>query len=198
LSAQRRMLSRKSGLAFVPHLPSLPTPATAYTPTLGVMHNEMNTKLKKELYWVLGAISATVIIGLIIFGNGLFNGRLLDLQLHDKYYIFPKTLFLTAVLFILLLSTYLIRGIYWKLDNRIVNTLLAAIFTLVLVRLINYWNWIYGFVKDHGFYLFDEKTQTEMVSEFTMSHWVLTIIIPITIVTLLTTGYKIIKPRSRV
>ena len=156
----------------------------------------MKTPLKKELYWVLGTISLTLTVGLIIFGDKLFNGRLLDLQVHDSYFIFHKYLFLTAIFIFLLGGMYLNRGIFNILDNRVVSILVAIILTFILIGLISYSNWIYGHVKDSGYYSFDERSQTERISEYTMTHWVLTIMIIVTGVTIMTTGYKIVRRKG--
>jgi hypothetical protein len=156
----------------------------------------MITRSRKELYWLLGTISLTLTIGLVIFGDKLFNGRPLDLQIHDTYFIFPKILFLTVIFICLLGGMYLNRAIYNKWDNRAVSILVAILLTFIVIRLISYSDWIYGYVKDSGYYIFDERSQTERISEFTMTHWVLTIIISVTLVTIVTTGYKILKPKS--
>src|SRR5688572_21675433 len=137
----------------------------------------MSTKLRRELYWILGTVLLTLTIGLFIFGDKLFNGRFLDLQLHDTYFIFPKTLFLTAIFIFLLGGMYFNRGIYNKLENKVVSVLGTIVLIFILLGLISYWNWIYGYVNDSGYYIFDERSQTEKISEFTMTHWVLTIII---------------------
>lgn len=156
----------------------------------------MSTKLRRELYWIIGTILSTLIIGLLIFGDRLFNGRALDLQVHDSYFIFPKILFLTAIFIVLLLGMYLNRGIYNKLNNRVANIVLAIVLTFICFGLKRYWDWIYGYVKDSGYYMLDERSQSEMVSEFTMTHWILAIIIPMIMLTIITTGYKIVKPKK--
>jgi hypothetical protein len=155
----------------------------------------MKAHLKKELYWALGIICLTQIAGFVIFGGKLFNGRLLDLQIHDTYFIFPKYFFLAAVFIFLLVGMYLNRAIYWKLNNRVLSVLTMLILTLVLIGLINYMNWVYGYVKDSGYYLFDERSQTERISEFVMTYWILTIVIFVTVSAIMTTGYKILKPK---
>lgn|GEM_PF-5331114 len=131
-----------------------------------------------------------------IFGRNLFNGRLLDLQLHDTYIVFPKTLFMAGVFILLLGGMYLNRRIYFKLNNRTLSILLAIILTFFLYVLISYWDWNYGYLKDSGYYLFDESSQTEKISEFLITHWVLTIVILVTSVTIATTGYKIIERKK--
>ena len=124
----------------------------------------MSTKLRNELYWIVGTILLTLTIGLLIFGDKLFNGRLLDLQLHDTYFIFPKTLFVTAIFVFLMGSMYLNRGIYNKLENKVASVLVTIVLIFILLGLVRYWNWIYGYVKDSGYYLFDERSQTEKIS----------------------------------
>jgi uncharacterized protein with ParB-like and HNH nuclease domain len=156
----------------------------------------MNTKLRRELQWIIGTILSTLIIGLLIFGDRLFNGRALDLQLHDTYFIFPKILLLAAIFIFLLLGTYLNRVIYNNANNKVANIVLAIFLALILFKLKKYWDWIYGYVKDSGYYMSDERSQTEKISEFTMTHWILLVIMLMTIVTLITAGYKIIKPKK--
>ena len=151
--------------------------------------------MRKELYWIIGTILLTLTIALFIFGAKLFNGQFLDLQLHDTYFIFPKTLFVTAIFIFLLVGMYLNRGIFNKLENKAVSILVTIVLIFILVGLFRYWNWIYGHVNDSGYYIFDKRSQTEKISEFTMTHWILTIIILVTMVTIMTTGYKIIKPK---
>lgn len=149
--------------------------------------------MKKELYWILGTILLTLTIGVIIFGDKLFNGYLLDLQIHDTYYIFPKYFLLAAIFTFLLIVVYLNRLIYWKFTNRILNILTAVILLLLLVGLINYTNWISSYVEESGYYSLNKRTQTERIPEFTMALWILTIVIIATIVTTVTTVYKIAR-----
>jgi hypothetical protein len=156
----------------------------------------MKTRFREELYWLLGTMSLTLVIGLLFFGRNLFNGRLLDLQLHDTYIIFPKSFFMAGVFIFLLTGTYLNRGIYRKLNKRSVSILLTIILALLLFVLISYWDFNYGYLQDAGYYLFDERSQTERISDFLMTHWSLIIIILVTSVTIFTTGYKIIKPKQ--
>jgi hypothetical protein len=88
------------------------------------------------------------------------------------------------------------RGIYRKLNKRSVSILLTIILALLLFVLISYWDFNYGYLQDAGYYLFDERSQTERISDFLMTHWSLIIIILVTSVTIFTTGYKIIKPKQ--
>jgi hypothetical protein len=80
--------------------------------------NEMRAKLTRELYWLLGTVILTGLIGLWIFGDKLIDSTPIDIQLHDTYYVFPKTYLLTIVFLGLLTTTYLTRGIYFKLNNK--------------------------------------------------------------------------------
>ena len=154
----------------------------------------MKTRVFKEIFWILGATLTTLIIGYILFDDKLFNGRLLDLQVHDTYYIFPKTFFLVLIGLTLLISIYLIRGLYWKSNKRFVNVVLTLILAIILYDLLHYASWLYGYVKDSGFYVYDEASQTEKISQFLLTYWYLTIINSILILTLTTTIYKTIKP----
>lgn len=138
----------------------------------------------------------TLTIGVIIFGDKLFNGNLLDLQIHDTYYIFRKYFLLTAIFIFLLISIYLNRLIYWKSNKRVFSILTIIVLVVFLIGLVNYTNWIYGYSKDYGYYTINEKTQTERISEFTMTFWILTIMTLTTIVTIATTGYKIARPKN--
>lgn len=90
------------------------------------MHEE-KSKVKREFYWMLGTILLTLIVGAVIFGDNMFNGYNLELQVHDTYYIFPKSLLMTAIFVFLMISTYLNRLIYRISTNRIVNVLAIMI-----------------------------------------------------------------------
>ena len=155
----------------------------------------MKTSLNKELRWLLGTTALSAIIALGFFGKKLFNGHPLELQIHDTYYLFPKYFLLSAIFIILLISVYLNRLSYWKSNNRRMNILLFILLIIFLLPLINYASWTYGFTKDSGYYFFNERTQAERISEFTMTLWILTIVIVATFMTIVVTGYKMTKTK---
>jgi len=157
----------------------------------------MSKSLIKELYWILGTILLTLTIGVLSLGSKLFNGQLLDLQLHDTYFIIPKMLLMSGIFIFLLMNAYINRRIWNRLNNRLLGSSMVIILTLFLIVLVNYWNWVYGYANDSGYYVFDKYIRTEKISEFTMLHWLLPIVIVATFITIVTTGLKIIKPRHK-
>jgi hypothetical protein len=85
----------------------------------------MKKRLTIEVFFILGVASLTLLVGLILFQNKLFDGKDLDLQLHDTYIILPKTFLLLAVFATLLVLVNLARAVYHKLNNKLVNIILG-------------------------------------------------------------------------
>lgn len=162
------------------------------------MHNKMRVKLTKELYWLLGTAILTGLIGLWIFGDKMFDPTPVDIQLHDTYYVFPKTLLLTVICLFLLTMTYLMRVIYYKLDNRIVNGILTFLLIVALVGQIINLGWVNG-LETHLRVLYsreiDKEIQTSVLSSFKVTKGTLWTLIIITGTILTTTGYKTFKTK---
>src|SRR5690606_34061399 len=152
------------------------------------------TRLTKEIIWILGTMFIAFIIGLLCFGDTLFNGRPLDLQIHDTYYIFPKTFYLIIIWITIILATYIIRGLYRKSNNRLVNIIITVILTLILLTILPYYNWVYGYTKDSGYYFHNQDGQTDRISDFVITHWYLTVLIGLIGLTIATIVYKTFRP----
>lgn len=150
----------------------------------------------KELFWVLGTIIITAIIGFIVFGGELFDPMPIDLQFHDTYFVLSKSIFLTIIFISLLITTYLTRGIYFRLNNKVINGILTALLIIVLVGLVFYLNWVNG-LEGHLQVLnsreMDQEIQADIVSEFKIAKTILWIMLLITVSLLTTTGYKTIR-----
>ena len=158
----------------------------------------MRPKLLRELYWVLGTITLTGLIGLWIFGNKIFDPTPVDIQLHDTYYVFPKTVLLTTIFIGLLTTTYLTRGIYYKLNNKIINGILTVLLLIIFVGQIMYLDWVNG-LESHMRVLYsremDKEIQTEVLSGFKVTKGTLWTLLIITGTILATTGYKTFKQK---
>jgi hypothetical protein len=155
--------------------------------------------LKRELYWLLGTVTLTGLIGVWIFGDKIFDSTPADFQLHDTYYVFPKTFLLTFILISLLTTMYVARGIYYKLNNRIVNGVLTLLLLVVFVGQIMY---LWSMTEFEGHIRAVESSevysemQMDLSSSFTVTKrtlWAWTIITG-TIMSI--TGYKSLKPRD--
>jgi hypothetical protein len=98
----------------------------------------MNSKTKKELYWIEGILLATFITGALVFGDALWDGRPIDIQLHDTYFVFTKTLFLVVVFIVLFVIVYGCRAVFSSssIILKIVMGILVVIVigTLIIVR----------------------------------------------------------------
>jgi hypothetical protein len=158
----------------------------------------MRPKLLRELYWVLGTVTLTGLIGLWIFGDKIFNSTPVDIQLHDTYYVFPKTLLLALIFFFLLTTTYLTRGIYYKLDNKIINGILTVLLIIIFVGQIMYLDWVNG-LESHLKVLYsremDKEIRTYVLSGFKVRKGTLWTLLIITGTILATTGYKTFKSK---
>jgi hypothetical protein len=165
---------------------------------LGVMHIEMRQKVTKELYWVFGAGLLTGIIALSIFGYRVFDPTPIDIQLHDTYFVFPKSFLLTIIFIGLLTASYITRGIYFKLDNKIINGILALLLLVIFIAQIMYLNWVDG-LEGHLRVLYsrdmDKDIQTEVLSIYKITKGTLWTFVSITGSMLAATGYKTFKPR---
>jgi hypothetical protein len=158
----------------------------------------MRAKLTRELYWLLGTVILTGLIGLWIFGDKLIDSTPIDIQLHDTYYVFPKTYLLTIVFLGLLTTTYLTRGIYFKLNNKIINGILTVLLLIIFVGQIIYLDSVNG-LESHLRVLYsrevNKEIQTDILSGFKVTKATLWILLIITGTILATTGYKTFKPK---
>ena len=153
----------------------------------------MRARLIREIYWVFGTVILTGVIGLWIFGDQILDTRPIDIQVHDTYYVFPKTILLTVIFIGLLTTTYLVRGIYFKLNNKVINGILTILLSVILVGQIMYLDWVSG-LESHLRVLYsremDKEIQANVLSGFKVTKGTLWTLIIITGTTLATTGYK--------
>lgn len=157
---------------------------------------EMKMNLQRELYWLLGGVGLTGMIGLWIFGGKILDGIPVDIQLHDTYYVFTKSHVLTVILLLLLTTTYLTRVIYYKLNNKIVNGILTFLLLIALVvQLINL-NWVIG-LEAHARILYsremDEEVQMKVIAGFKIIKGIVWALLIITGTLLTTAVYKTFK-----
>lgn len=176
----------------------LPVPRLIHEPWASCI-NEMRGKLTRELYWLLGAAILTALFGLSIFGDKILDRIPFDIQLHDTYYVFPKSLLLAVVFIGLLTTTYIVRGIFFKLNSKIVNGVLTVVTLIVFVGLIACLNWVDGF-EDHLRVLYSKEIgkeiQTDVLSSFKVAKGTLWMFLAITTTILVTAGYKTFKTRE--
>ncbi len=160
--------------------------------------NEMRARIISEIYWVLGTVILTGAIGLWIFGDQILDSTPVDIQLHDTYYVFPKTILLTVIFIGLLTTTYLTRGIYFKLNNKIINGILTILLLIILLGQIMYLDWVNG-LESHLRVLYsremDKGIQANALSGFKVTKGTLWTLIIITGTILATTGYKTIRKK---
>lgn len=158
----------------------------------------MRDKLTRELYWLLATAILTGVIGLWIFGAHIFDPTPADIQLHDSYYVFPKAFLLIAVFVALLSGAYLSRGIYFKLHNKILNGILTLLSFIVFVGLMIYLYSVSEF-ESHLRAVYsgemDKNVQADVLSSFRATKGTVWTLLIITAAILMTTGYKILKPR---
>ncbi|MEN7548706.1 hypothetical protein AAG747_12350 [Rapidithrix thailandica] len=151
-------------------------------------------KLLKELYWIAGGVVLTMLVGVLLFGTALFDGEPMEVQLQNTYFVFPKLLLIIILFGGLMIFTYLIRGIYFNLENRNVNMILTSIVLVLLVGLIKCLSWIQGYEN-----LLLEKQNAsleDIQSQFSTVKWILWGLVVFCggIVTL--SGYKIFKSKK--
>ncbi len=96
----------------------------------------MKARLIKELYWILGTIILFILTGLILFGKALFNGRSIEIQLHDTYFVFAKSFLLTIIFIGFLTTNYLIKVLYYKGNDAILNSILVLLLMILFVILV--------------------------------------------------------------
>lgn len=158
----------------------------------------MKRKLISELYWVFGATILTVAIGLWIFGSKIFDSTPVDIQLHDTYYVFPKILLFIIIFIGFLTIAHLMRGIYFKLHNKIINGILTLLLMIVFIGLVMYINMVNGY-ENHLSVLYsreiDIEVKADVLSQFRVPKTILWTLIIGTAIILVTTGYKTFKPK---
>jgi len=116
----------------------------------------MKKQLTIEFSIVLGVASSSFLVGLTLFQNKLFDGKNLDIQLHDTYVVLPKTFILLVIFATLLVLINLARAIYHKLNNKLVNIILGTLLVIVVTVLVLYVNWLNGY-KSHMQALYSEQ-----------------------------------------
>lgn len=160
----------------------------------------MRKKLIKETYWILAITTLTGVIGLWIFGDKILDPTPVDIQFHDTYFVFPKTLLITVIFIVLLTATYLMRGIYFRLNNKIINSVLTLILLLLFIGQIMYLDWVNGLEGQLRILYsreMDKEIQTDILSSFKIANVTLWTLLIITGLILATTAYKTFKPRMK-
>lgn len=117
----------------------------------------------------------------------MFDPAPIEIQLHDTYLIFQKIHLLIVLLIALLTTTYLVRVIYYKLNNRIVNGVLSFLLMLALVLQVIGLIWVNSLVT---------YARSGMLSGFKVTEWTLGALIIITAAILATTGYKTFRAKE--
>lgn len=94
-----------------------------------------------ELTWILGVLLAIILLGILIFGEQVLFGDLVDIQLHDTYYVFSYWTMIIPIYMVLALFIFFIKEGIHKF-NRILPNLILSLFltgTILLVALL-IWN----------------------------------------------------------
>ncbi|RDY61491.1 hypothetical protein [Flagellimonas nanhaiensis] len=90
---------------------------------------------KREIYWLLGTLGFGFLVILLLFGvDGFRHDSLLDINIHDTYFVFPY-FYLAILLFVLLLfGVYLFRTIQASFKNLTANlVLMVALIFMIMV-----------------------------------------------------------------
>jgi heme/copper-type cytochrome/quinol oxidase subunit 1 len=105
----------------------------------------MKSKVVIQLCWFLAATIVSGIIAYIVFGDGIFNGEPVDIQLHDTYFVFSKSNALIIMSIVVFTSTYFIKWIYFKVNDIMIIVILMFMIAFVSGGLIIYLNNLVGF-----------------------------------------------------
>ncbi|MCD9018456.1 hypothetical protein [Parachryseolinea silvisoli] len=97
---------------------------------------------RKELYWAGAILLSTLITGILVFGEALWDGQPVDIQLHDTYFVLTKTLFLVVVFIVLAVVVYGCRAVLSS--SSIVLKIVAGILVVIVIgTLITIGNAVY-------------------------------------------------------
>ncbi len=96
---------------------------------------------KRELFWILGTVTAVILTQFLLFGKqGFVMDGTVDINVHDTYLIFPSyNIFLLLVslfFFVVYLGRILRRGFKNKTVNLVL--IIAAIVLIVVVNGIHF------------------------------------------------------------
>jgi hypothetical protein len=86
---------------------------------------------RKELYWVAAILLSTFITGILVFGEALWDGQPVDIQLHDTYFVLTKTLFLAVVFIVLAVVVYGCRAVLSS--SGIILKIVAGILVVIVI-----------------------------------------------------------------
>ena len=98
----------------------------------------MNINFNKEILVVSGIVMLSFGIGLSFFGSHLWNGKPLEIQDHDTYYIVPKSAFLVLVFILLSLIVFLGRWISTLSITRNIAIVVCCAIGIMLLGLFHY------------------------------------------------------------
>jgi hypothetical protein len=105
---------------------------------------------KKEVVWLLGTVVFILILGFAFFDLGNSNDSVLDINVHDTYFIILKRdIFILFSIFSLFI-VYLIRLLKEKFKNLVVNTIFIITNVIVIIILTQIISIVDSFAKISG------------------------------------------------
>jgi hypothetical protein len=131
-------------------------------------------KFKTEYYWIFGTGILTHLIWRSILGDLTYNGRPLEIQDHDTYFIVPKLLLVALTFLVILFFMYLLRWVHKRTINKWSIMVILSLTTVMFVFL--FFNWLTSLetIQTLGRTLYSETKETDRVQMTLISHATLT------------------------
>ena len=97
------------------------------------LHKKTTLK-KKEIVWLAGALIFILLVNFSVLGiDSLDANAILDINIHDTYFVIPKYNFFIFFAVVLLVALYLISVVIEEFTNITTNIILMIALTLLII-----------------------------------------------------------------
>ena len=153
-------------------------------------------RLRTEVFWLIGMFILAYWVLYSMLGKSLSNGRVLEIQKHDSYYIVPKSLLIILTFVLLSVLMYVLRWFHFlRIEKRMVVTILSLA-TIVLGVLFLQWLNELGFVRQLDEVTYMKQNETDRIQMTLLSHIVFTIAVGFVVLLDMALVLKIVSVRS--
>ena len=156
----------------------------------------MKNNLKKEILYFLSSIFITLIVFHFVFGlTNLKTESVLDINVHDTYFVIEKTEFLPLFSLVCLFFIYLTRIIIQKFKNRLTLWIYSTINLILLITFPYILSFALSITVNSGWTVYPPLSALESQNEVKESSLdlIFPVIYGVYIILMLLTGLGIFK-----
>lgn len=103
---------------------------------------------QKEFFWLIGTTGFVLILNFILFGIDMFKpGLMVDLNIHDTYFIISKTHVVLIISLCIFFNVYLIRMLRRNFKNLSANLIFISIGLLSIWMLTGVTSMVSGYIE---------------------------------------------------